>query len=129
MAITQYNLSSPNEDLRLAKMISQEIKLLLQDSTNLRNSPFLDFVGSINGKGSDTIRVRKAGLDNKATVRTLRHSYATHLYEHGVNLRSIQVLLGHNSSKTTEIYTHVSNIHIENTPSPINFLNQHNENK
>jgi hypothetical protein len=63
MAITQYNLSSPNEDLRLAKMISQEIKLLLQDSTNLRNSPFLDFVGSINGKGSDTIRVRKAGLD------------------------------------------------------------------
>lgn len=63
MAITQYNLSSPNEDLRLAKMISQEIKLLLQDSTNLKNSPFMDFVGSINGKGSDTIRVRKAGLD------------------------------------------------------------------
>jgi hypothetical protein len=63
MSITQYNLSSPSEDLRMAKMISQEIKLLLTDSTNLRNTPFMDFVGSINGMGSDTIRVRKAGLD------------------------------------------------------------------
>ena len=63
MSITFNNLSSPNEDLRLAKMISQEIRLLLTDSTNLRNTPYMDFVGSINGMGSDTIRVRKAGLD------------------------------------------------------------------
>ena len=63
MTITQNNLSSPNEDLRLSKMISQEIRLLLTDSSNLRNTPFVDFVGSINGLGSDTIRVRKAGLD------------------------------------------------------------------
>lgn len=65
---------------------------------------------------------RIAGIRRKISPHTLRHSYATHLYEHGVNLRSIQVLLGHNSSKTTEIYTHVSKIHIENTPSPLNFL-------
>lgn len=65
---------------------------------------------------------KKAGIKRKITPHTLRHSYATHLYEHGVNLRSIQVLLGHESSKTTEIYTHVSNIHITNTPSPLNFL-------
>lgn len=63
MPITQYGLSTPNEDLRMQKMISQEIRLLLTDSTNLRNTPFVDFVGSINGMGSDTIRVRKAGLD------------------------------------------------------------------
>lgn len=50
-------------DLRLQQMLSQEIKLLLTDARNLRNTPFLDFVGSINGMGSDTIRVRKAGLD------------------------------------------------------------------
>lgn len=52
-------------DLRLAQMISAEIKLLLKDSVNLRNTPFVDFCGSINGMGSDTIRVRKAFLDGE----------------------------------------------------------------
>jgi hypothetical protein len=60
MAITNNSLIG---DLRLQQMISQEIKLLITDARNLRNTPFLDFVGSINGMGSDTIRVRKAGLD------------------------------------------------------------------
>lgn len=64
----------------------------------------------------------KVGILKKVNPHTLRHSYATHLYEKGINLRSIQVLLGHNSSKTTEIYTHVSNSHIANTPSPFDFL-------
>lgn len=48
-------------DLRLAEMISQEVRVLLNDVSNLRNSAYLDFVGSINGMGSDTIRVRQAG--------------------------------------------------------------------
>ena len=52
-------------DLRLAQMISQEIRLLLRDVNNLRNTPYVSFVGSINGMGSDTIRVRKAGLDGR----------------------------------------------------------------
>jgi hypothetical protein len=50
-------------DLRMNNMISQEIRLLLADSVSLRNTPYMSFVGSINGQGSDTIRVRKAGLD------------------------------------------------------------------
>jgi len=50
-------------DLRLSAMISQEINLLLRDITNLRNSPYISYAGSVNGLGSDTIRVRKAGLD------------------------------------------------------------------
>lgn len=50
-------------DLRIAAMISQEINLLLRDVANLRNSPFISYAGSVNGLGSDTIRVRKAGLD------------------------------------------------------------------
>lgn len=58
--ITNYGMIG---DLRLQQMISQELKLLITDARNLRNTPFLDFVGSINGMGSDTIRVRKAGLD------------------------------------------------------------------
>jgi site-specific recombinase XerD len=69
---------------------------------------------------------KQAGIRRKITTHTLRHSYATHLYEYGISLRSIQVLLGHESSKTTEIYTRVSNIHIANTPSPLNFLNKKN---
>jgi integrase/recombinase XerD len=52
--------------------------------------------------------VNQAGIRKKAHVHTLRHSYATHLLESGVNLRLIQTYLGHNSPKTTAIYTHLT---------------------
>jgi site-specific recombinase XerD len=51
-----------------------------------------------------------SGIRKKAQVHSLRHSYATHLLESGVNLRQIQTNLGHNSPATTAIYTHLTGI-------------------
>ncbi len=66
--------------------------------------------------------VRKAGVRQKVTLHWLRHSYATHLLESGTDLRYIQQLLGHKSSKTTEIYTHVSNKALQNIRCPFDDL-------
>ena len=54
--------------------------------------------------------LRKSGVNKRASVRTLRHSYATHLLELGINLRLIQAYLGHMSPKTTAIYTHLNDV-------------------
>ena len=64
----------------------------------------------------------KVGITKPVTLHWLRHSYATHLLESGTDLRYIQELLGHNSSKTTEIYTHVSTKSIQQIKSPFDDL-------
>jgi integrase/recombinase XerD len=66
--------------------------------------------------------VKQAGISKPVTLHWLRHSFATHLMENGTDLRFIQELLGHNSSKTTEIYTHVSTKSIQNIKSPFDNL-------
>ena len=66
--------------------------------------------------------LQKAGIKRNATLHWLRHSYATHMLESGVDLRYIQELLGHKSSKTTEIYTHVSIKSLQKIRSPFDEL-------
>jgi Site-specific recombinase XerD len=66
--------------------------------------------------------LKKTGINKEVGVHSLRHSYATHLHESGLDIRYIQELLGHRSSKTTEIYTHVSRRNLVAVRSPIEDL-------
>jgi integrase/recombinase XerD len=88
------------------------------------------FEGQISGQPYDSRSLQqvlkqalqKTGITKPATLHWLRHSFATHLLESGTDLRYIQELLGHNSSKTTEIYTHVSTKSIQQIKSPFDDL-------
>jgi site-specific recombinase XerD len=76
------------------------------------------------GNVQDAFRLalRETGINKKASVHTLRHSYATHLLEAGVNLRQIQENLGHNSPATTAVYTHLTEQAFQQTKDVINKL-------
>ncbi len=64
----------------------------------------------------------KAGIDKKVGCHTLRHSFATHMLENGVNIRVLQELLGHANVKATEIYTHVMSRDLRELQSPLDRL-------
>lgn len=65
---------------------------------------------------------QRAGITHGHGIHTLRHSFATHLLEAGVDLRTIQILMGHTSLNTTVKYLHVTEKHLEQTKSPLDLL-------
>jgi len=97
-------------------MLPYSIVVLLKEYRNFYPSDDWVFAGQYKGEALSGRTVQqvmknaviKAGLEKKATVHTLRHSFATHLLEGGTDIRYIQQLLGHSSIKTTMIYTPVS---------------------
>lgn len=109
--------------------LSPKILILLRDYYKSYQPKHFLFEGQDGGKYSEKSlenvfkqSLFKARIEKPATMHWLRHSYATHLLESGTDLRYIQDLLGHKSSKTTEIYTHVSTKNIQNIRSPFDDL-------
>lgn len=105
--------------------LSKKVLILLREYYVLYRPKSYLFEGQLGGPYSGTSinnifkRAKKqAGICTEGGVHMLRHSFATHLHESGYDIRIIQELLGHKSSKTTEIYTHISTKSIQNVISP-----------
>ncbi|TNF48181.1 MAG: integrase [Bacteroidetes bacterium] len=121
--------ASKGQKDRLVPLSETTLKLLRKYYIEFRPKEYL-FNGENGGMYSPTSlqnifrqATQKAGIKKKCSLHTLRHSYATHLMEGGVNLRYIQDLLGHSSPKTTQIYTHVTSEESRKIESPIEKIN------
>ncbi len=107
--------------IEILKMLREYFKLY-KPKKFLFESPYGESYSAGSIQSIFTRAVEKTNIRKKIKIHTLRHTYATHLLEKGTDLRYIQLLLGHKSSKTTEIYTHVALKNISNIQSPFDDL-------
>ncbi|MDX2194978.1 MAG: tyrosine-type recombinase/integrase [Cytophagales bacterium] len=110
-------------------ILSEKLLPLLREYYKIYKPKVYLFEGKDGGRYSERSvqsivkeAVIKAKVIKHVSVHTLRHSFATHLLESGTDLRYIQTLLGHSSSKTTEIYTHVTSKALSGIKSPLDNL-------
>jgi len=114
---------------RIAPLSTKIIEMLRQYFLTCKPKVYL-FEGQKEGEPYDISSLQKVlkqslqkvNIQKPVTLHWLRHSYATHLLENGTDLRYIQEILGHRSSKTTEIYTHVSTKSLQKIVSPFDYL-------
>jgi integrase/recombinase XerD len=109
--------------------VSEKVWMKIDEYTGSYNPAEFLFEGAVGGRYSvESVyqvfkqALRRAGINKDVGVHSLRHSYATHLHESGLDIKYIQELLGHKSTRTTEVYTHVSRRNLVAVRSPIEDL-------